>query len=799
MTCALIIHGHFYQPPRENPWTGSIDREPSAAPAHDWNERIFHECYRSNAYARVFAGQRIRRIVNNYSYLNFNVGPTLMSWMQAQQPETYARILEADRQSRERLGHGNAIAQGFNHTILPLCNERDRITQVRWGLRDFSLRFGREAASLWLPETAVDHKTLGTLIDEGLSYVILEPHQAERVRPLPGPDGVAKPWQSVGDGSIDPGIAYRYFHQDGSGRHIDVFFYDGPKSRAIAFEGVLSSSRRFIDRLTAGVPAGRLVHVATDGESYGHHSRFAEMCLAHALTEEAHGRSVTVTNYAAYLEANPPQFEVEIKGGEGTAWSCAHGVGRWIRDCGCNTGAQPGWNQAWRGPLRDALDGLRDVLAAGYAEAAGDIFADPWAARNAYVDVLVDPSVSKAAWCDQQAGRKLSRAERERALTLLEVQRNAMLMYTSCGWFFADLSGIETVQIMKYAERALELAETAGLAAPRSAFVEQLAEAKSNLPEQGSGADIYHRYVAPLRVTSARVAAHLGILGLVDANEVEGEAAGWRFVRTKARKERHGRLSLTTARLALEDTTTTRRADFAVASMHLGGVDFFSVCRPYPGDEAFEISTTRLWSRFRVASLPRLIRVAQDEFGPTEFGLESLLEGERHRISTLVQGTVVSRLCEQYETMFETNQRLLEMLQEAGLELPDELLRAAEFTLARRFNSEVVKACEKPEPKAFARALEIAKEAGRRGFQLDRTQAGRAFGQMVAEQVASALQNPRLEAFEAARELAELTEPLGLSPTLARAQELVYEGSVTRPDWIDLLRPLAHAVAVDLP
>ncbi|HXR35926.1 MAG TPA: hypothetical protein VN754_08265, partial [Candidatus Binataceae bacterium] len=325
---SLIIHGHFYQPPRENPWTGAIDREESASPHHDWNERIHAECYRANCNARIVDSHGyVERIVNNYLNLSFNFGPTVLSWLERTHPGTYARIQQADRESIERRsGHGNAIAQGYNHAILPLCNERDRRTQIRWGVADFRHRFGRMPEAMWLPETACNDAILGALIDAGMSFVILAPNQALRVRPLEGDE-----WRDVSDGSVDPRVPYRYFHRDGSGRSLAIFFYDGPLARAIAFEGALASSENLIERLIAAHGSdGKLVNVATDGESYGHHFHFADRCIAYALEVLAPQRNLLVTNYGEYLTRNPSTEEAEIKpgpNGEGTAWSCIHGVG----------------------------------------------------------------------------------------------------------------------------------------------------------------------------------------------------------------------------------------------------------------------------------------------------------------------------------------------------------------------------------------------------------------------------------------------------------------------------------------
>jgi alpha-amylase/alpha-mannosidase (GH57 family) len=410
------------------------------------------------------------------------------------------RVIEADRESaRQRDGHGNAIAQAYNHTILPLCNERERRTQIRWGIADFRHRFARQPEALWLPETACNDDVLGLLIDEGLRFVILAPHQAARVREIGKPD-----WRAVGDYEIDTTIPYRYFHRDGSGGSIAVFFYDGAISRAIAFEGALSSARGLVDRFERRASgAGYLVNVATDGETYGHHFKFGDICLAHVMEAEAAARGFWITNHGEYLDHYPPTAEVEIDNGpngEGTSWSCSHGVGRWIRDCGCHTGGEAGWSQAWRGPLRQALDFLRDEAAQHFEATRGLLFVDPWAARDDYIELIVDRDRSPEPFLHSHAPLDLRPEEQQRALGFLELQRCAMLMYASCGWFFNDISGIETLQILKYAGRAIDWMEHLGLPPVRDRFLASLAQARSNRAELGSGADIYRRFVEPLFV-----------------------------------------------------------------------------------------------------------------------------------------------------------------------------------------------------------------------------------------------------------------------------------------------------------
>src|SRR2546423_4325479 len=449
----ICIHGHFYQPPRENPWLEAVETQDSAHPYHDWNERVAAECYGPNAAARILdARDRIAKIVNNYASISFNFGPTLLSWLEQREPDVYAAIVDADRVSRDRFGgHGSALAQAYNHMILPLANERDKRTQVRWGACDFERRFGRRPEGMWLPETAVDVDSLEALAEEGIALTILEPHQAAR-------------WRRIGDddwsehaGAIDPTMPYRCTLP--SGRTMAIFFYDGPISRAVAFERLLARGENLAHRLLGAFSEGRthpqLVNIATDGETYGHHHRYGDMALAYALDYINEQKLARVANYGQFLAEHPPERSVELI--ERTAWSCAHGIERWRSDCGCSTGGDAGWNQQWRTPLRDALDWLRDQVAELFETRGGDVLHDVWAARDDYINVVLDRS-------DESLRRFLLAHAREGArvetvLEMLEMQRNAMLMYTSCGWFFNDISGIETVQVLHYAARVIQLAE----------------------------------------------------------------------------------------------------------------------------------------------------------------------------------------------------------------------------------------------------------------------------------------------------------------------------------------------------
>ena len=509
----ICIHGHFYQPPRENPWLEAIERQESAQPYRDWNQRISAECYAPNSLARILddAG-RIDKIINNYSRISFNFGPTLLSWMEAEDPETYARILEADRLSRNRFsGHGSAMAQCYNHAIMPLCNDRDKLTQVLWGIRDFTRRFGRQPEGMWLPETAVDLQTLDVMAQLGIKFVVLAPRQAKNVRKR----GESE-WQSVANYSIDPGMTYEV--ELPGGRNMAVFFYDGAISNAVGFQKLLGDGDNFLNRLMGAFPPAhgysQLVHIAVDGETFGHHHQFGEMALAYAIDKiESEGKA-RLTNYGEYLEKNPPSRIVEIW--DNSSWSCYHGVERWRDDCGCSTGANPGWRQKWRAPLRRALDELRNRLEPLYKREAIKLLKDPWGARNNYIDLILDRGTETTErFFAAHAARPLDKKERVRALELLEMQRHALLMYTSCGWFFDDIAGIEALQVLQYAGRAIQLAEKlSGESDIETSFLETLSEAESNQPEMGNGRDLYLKFVMPAIIDDMGIAAHYAMRSL---------------------------------------------------------------------------------------------------------------------------------------------------------------------------------------------------------------------------------------------------------------------------------------------
>lgn len=490
----VCIHGHFYQPPRENPWLDAIEAQESASPYHDWNERITAECYAPNAAARVLnASGDIEALRNNFEHLSFNVGPTLMAWLEQSYPSLHAQIVLADRRSEQRLGCGNALAQVYGHCILPLASARDQLTQVRWGIADFKYRFGRSPQGMWLPETAVDLASLSVLAKEGIAFTILAPAQAAGVR-----EG-NQPWVDVDEGSLDTSRPYRCLLAEG--RQITLFFYDGRVAHDVAFGGLLHDGLKLAGHLqarAAKMSPGGLVHMATDGESYGHHHRFGEMALAAALEALQGAPGIHVTNYASYLRATKPTWEVEIR--ERSAWSCAHGLERWRSDCGCNSGGNPGWSQTWRTPLRETLDWLKLRLDVLFEQQGAGCLQDPWMARDDYIEVLLrrhDANLC-APYREHflaQHRRRGSEAD-ELVWDLLEMQRFGLLCFTSCAWFFDDCAGIETTQILTYAARAVQLAAKLGENL-EGELVERLASMRSNLPGQPNGRTLYRQLIRP--------------------------------------------------------------------------------------------------------------------------------------------------------------------------------------------------------------------------------------------------------------------------------------------------------------
>jgi alpha-amylase/alpha-mannosidase (GH57 family) len=671
----ITIHGHFYQPPRENPWLEAVETQDSAFPYHDWNERITAECYEPNATARILDdGDRIRTIANNYAAISFNFGATLLSWLESCAPDTYAAIIEADRLSRDRYsGHGCAIAQAYNHIILPLATDVDKRTQVRWGIRDFEHRFGRTPEGMWLPETAVDVASLEALAAEGIAFTILEPHQAARSRVIGETE-----WLNA-RGHVDPTMPY--LCNLPSGRSIVIFFYDGPISRAVAFEQLLARGENLAHRLTGAFNGARqhpqVVNIATDGETYGHHHRFGEMALAYALELIEEGKLATLTNYGEHLEAHPPTHEVQIV--ERTAWSCSHGVERWRSDCGCNTGAGPGWNQQWRTPLRASLDWLRDELTAVFHREGMKLLRDPWAARDEYIDVILDRT-------EETIARFLAKHANEGAsvtsiLELLEMQRNAMLMYTSCGWFFSDISGIETVQVLHYAARAIQLAARFGDNGLEAAFMRRIEPARSNVPDRGNARLIYEREVIPARLELDRVAAHYAVLALFNTFEDDTKIFCYEVTRRDFEIHKAGRARLAIGAIDVRSKITQETRSFELAALHLGETELTGGVRVARESSDYDDVRMELGMAMEPGGIPKVIRLLDAHFGETPISIRSLFKDEQRRVmhelivATLEEAeSAIRQLHERYDPLMRFHTKL-------GIPVPKVLKTAAEFDL----------------------------------------------------------------------------------------------------------------------
>ena len=689
----VTVHGHFYQPPRENPYLDAVERQAGAAPFHDWNERIHHECYRPNAFARVVdEWGDVVGIVNNYEYLSFNIGATLMSWLERYDVEVYQRILEADRHSCDRLnGHGNAIAQVYNHIIMPLANERDKHTQIRWGKEDFKSRFKRDPEGMWLAEAAVDYATIAALIAEKIRFIVLAPSQALRCRNLANQDEGMGEWYEVGGSQIDATRPYRCFLPGGDRNceYIDIFFYDGPISRDMGFNDDLYSADRLSGRIGQAVRgdhrSSQLISVATDGETFGHHKKGTEKTLAYAFLNEFPDRNWTVTNYAHYLSINPPTWEVELK--PITAWSCAHGVDRWQDDCGC--GGEGGvWHQKWRKPLRESLDWLREQLIEVYEETGKLFFRDPWLVRDEYIQVMRDRSIANVSrFLNRHQSHKLTLLEQVDALRLLEMQRHALLMYTSCGWFFEEISRPEGTQILRYAARALELAGDVAGVQLEKAFVKRLTQAPSNVESYKHGAEIYRQLVLTAQIGFRQVAAQYAISSLFGdrtSNRSVQRIYCYTAHQLDYQVQRMGSLTLAVGQLRLVSDITWESQHLAFAVLHLGGWDFHCCIQPFTGRRNYSQLKDKVFGSLEQASAAQTILAINQVFGDQTFSLQNLFAEERHRIMELLSHETLTRLDQLYTQVYRDNYGVLMAFHRDELDVPQELQVAAEIALKHR-------------------------------------------------------------------------------------------------------------------
>ncbi|MBN2245855.1 MAG: DUF3536 domain-containing protein [Candidatus Aminicenantes bacterium] len=692
MSKFICIHGHFYQPPRENPWLEEVEIQDSAYPYHDWNERITAECYAPNSAARVLDSERrIIDIINNYSKISFNFGPTLLSWLEKHNQSVYQAVIEADEDSRKAYsGHGSALAQPYNHMILPLANTRDKRTQITWGIQDFECRFKRKPEGMWLPETAVDSETLRILAEMGIKFAVLGPNQAARIRRI-GDDE----WEDVSGGRIDPKRPYLY--RISEGQEINLFFYNSPISNDIAFGDILKSGEKLAKQLTSAfsdkTDIPQIVSIASDGETYGHHNRFGDMALAYCLYLIESDPCVKITVYGEFLENYPPTHEVQII--ENSSWSCTHGVERWRSDCGCHTGLNPGWSQQWRGPLREAMDWLSDKLSFLYEQEMSLIMPDAWEVRDDYITVLLDRSKDRVeSFFTEHEDRELSEEEKRKSLKLLEMQRCALLMYTSCGWFFDDISRIETVQVMQYAARAIQLARSLTGRDLEPGYTDILGRALGNTPEYQNGSDVYAKLVKPAVMDLVRVGVHYAVSSLFeDYAEVVSIGAY-----TAASKQydllEAGRQRLAVGRVLLRSDVTWDEGDITFAILHLGDHNLIGGAREYRGEESFNLMKNEIISTFNRSDLASMVDLLDEHFGTHNYSLWHLFRDEKRKVLNQVIETTLKELEKSYQAIYENHYPVLQALRDMKIPIPQALAMPVSFVL----NADLQRLLKEKEP-----------------------------------------------------------------------------------------------------
>ena len=671
MSKYLCIHGHFYQPPRENAWLEEIEMQDSASPFHDWNERITHECYQPNATSRILNEEhKIVDIVNNYSKISFNFGPTLLSWMEQNAPDVYAAILKADRESIKYFGgFGSAMAQVYNHLIMPLANERDQITQVIWGMEDFRSRFGREADGMWLAETAVDIQTLETLASHGIKFTVLAPRQGLR-------------YKKIGSDKWTKGVDSKkhYICQLPSGKTITLFFYDGPRSQDVAFKGLLKNGREFAESLISSFDERddpQLVHIATDGESYGHHHRHGDMALAYCCQYIENHDQVQLTNYSQYMNLVAAEYEVEIQ--NNTSWSCYHGIERWRSNCGC--GNESGYHQLWREPLRESLNWLRDSLSEVYLQQMRGYHPDPWKLRNEYIGIILNRGTEFVdsflkTHCDIDS----EGPDRTQVIRLLEMQRQGLLMFTSCGWFFDEVSRIETIQILQYANRAIQLAEISSDISLESKFIKMLSKAESNVAELKSAAVIYQNQIQPKRISLTKVGMHYAVASLFDENPEELSILNYSCKSSPFERYYAGEQILAMGRTNISSAVTYSKQQFSFAVLYIGQHHIIGSASTIP-KETFVEMKAKIVKAFKESRFYRVVDIMQEYFGGSNFSFFELFKDERNKVLMKILRSNVNSAAASYRRIFERNYNLLNIIQSADIAIPSVIMKNTEVVI----------------------------------------------------------------------------------------------------------------------
>lgn len=687
----ICIHAHCYQPPREHPWLESIEVQDSAYPFHDWNERVTAECYRPNTHSRILDNKgHVKQIVNNYTKINFNFGPTLLNWMEEKAPDVYSAILEADHESQKIFsGHGSAIAQVYNHIIMPLASKRDKETQIIWGIRDFEARFQRYPEGMWLSETAVDLETLELLAEHGIKYTILAPRQAKRIRPLNSEN-----WQNVAYEKIDPTRAYQINLP--SGQHLILFFYDGPISRGIAFENLLENGETLANRIIEGFDNKRswpqIVHIATDGETYGHHHKHGDMALAYALHHIEENKLAQVTIYADYLAKHPPEYEVEIF--ENSSWSCVHGIERWRSNCGCHVNPHPHWNQKWRKPLREAFDFLSEKSQSVFETEIQKYTTDPWQLRNKYIDIILNRSEDNIKkFLSEQINKTLPNEELMHILKLLEMQRYTLYIFTSCAWFFDEISGLEAVQNLQYAGRVIDLAHDTLSINLEADFLRILENAKSNIPMQNNGKLIYERFVKPRFVDLLRVAAHHAVSSMFSIHEEQSQIYCYRAQLNDHQIFETGIMKLSLGHGKVNSVITLEESEFTFSVIHFGDHNLQAGVRVFENEEIYSEMVKEMSHNFLHTDIAATIRSLDKHFNGFIYTLKSLFEDEKRKILEKVLNSTLQTVERTYYEIYKRHQSLILYLSDIHNPLLNVFKPLLEFTK----NKEIEKLLESTE------------------------------------------------------------------------------------------------------
>lgn len=791
----ICIHGHFYQPPRENAWLEAIEVQDSAHPYHDWNERISAECYAPNAASRILENGVIKDIINNYSKISFNFGPTLLSWMEVYDRETYDAILEADRQSIKHFsGHGSAMAQVYNHIIMPLANRNDKITQIVWGIRDFEHRFARKPEGMWLAESAVDTESLELLAEHDIKFTVLAPRQAKAFR-RKGDDH----WHELRDSGVD--TKRPYICNLPSGRSIVLFFYNGDIAQGVAFNGLLNDGQKFAEALSSSFDAQssepQLIHIATDGETYGHHHKHGDMALAFCLNYIDQHNQANITNYAEYITKVSIDYEIQIH--ENSSWSCVHGIERWRSNCGCNTGGREGWNQHWRKPLRESLDWLRDKLNDVYIHEASDILRDPWKARDAYINVILhrdDDTVRKFL-----KDHCIKDVEPNRVLRLMEMQRNALLMYTSCGWFFDEISGIETTQILQYACRAIQLISQSGGEDLEEEFVKRLESAPSNLASLQHGANVYQKYVVPSKTNLARVGMHYAVASLFEDDPERAPLFNYSATNEFFLSKEAGEQKLVLGITKVKSNVTRSEKRFSFAVIYMGKHNIMGNLSLDMEHDKFASMQMRIVSAFEESRLGDVISIMQTYFGPVNYTLWQLFKDEKRKVLEMITQQSLRDLETSLRKVYNHDYALVNALVTNDIPTP----KAYETTFEYILNADLLN-CFKADKINTKELKRVMDELMKWELKIeDPGKVSRIAGESIYKELKRiSAERSNTKRIERLNRVFPLLEQFKLEPIIYKSQNLYFEISreedvetlSSKPEWIKQFKLLGENLSV---